>query len=523
MAVTKIKSIKSTLKKALDYIMDESKTDGKLLVSGGNCAPETAYLEFKMTEETCKEVIGDYSKKSNNLAYHMIQSFDRKDKITPEEAHRIGEELAKKLTDEKYEYVVATHIDKGHIHNHIIFNAYSYATYRKFNCNKDTFKELRAISDELCKENGLSIVENPKGKGKHYKEWLENKKGTSWKAYIKDTLDELIDKVKLFDELKTEMINRGFEIKEGKYIAFKAPNQQRFCRGKTIGEEYTKEAIENRINENNKAKEIIINKDMIINQNEKNYFVRVPGSENYIFINKSECNWINEFECKVTLSKNEYKFIDSSGEKEEILTGKQINNYFTSQDEKSNDIKVEDVKIDENVFTIRRNKIRDVKELANAIVLLRKENISNRNEFDGKVQEVLNKKDELINTIKELENKNAKFNQVSKYLITYNNYKEIYEKHGNKKTIFGGYKKHENEILMFLHAKEKLENLGINTNVSIDKLKEKIIEQKEEISLLGNEFKNIEKRLESIRKANSKIENIIQEKIDLTKEKEKER
>ena len=493
MAVTKIKSIKSTLKKALDYIMDESKTDGKLLVSGGNCAPETAYLEFKMTEETCKEVIGDYSKKSNNLAYHMIQSFDRKDKITPEEAHRIGEELAKKLTDEKYEYVVATHIDKGHIHNHIIFNAYSYATYRKFNCNKDTFKEIRAISDELCKENGLSIVENPKGKGKHYKEWLENKKGTSWKAYIKDTLDELIDKVKSFDELKTEMINRGFEIKEGKYIAFKAPNQQRFCRGKTIGEEYTKEAIENRINENNKSKEIIINKDMIINQNEKNYFVRVPGSENYIFINKSECNWINEFECKVTLSKNEYKFIDSSGEKEEILTGKQINNYFTSQDEKSNDIKVEDIKIDENVFTIRRNRIRDVKELANAIVLLRKEN------------------------------KNAKFNQVSKYLITYNNYKEIYEKHGNKKTIFGGYKKHENEILMFLHAKEKLESLGINTNVSIDKLKEKIIEQKEEISLLGNEFKNIEKRLESIRKANSKIENIIQEKIDLTKEKEKER
>ena len=155
---------------------------------------------------------------------------------------------------------------------------------------------------------------------------------------------------------------------------------QRFCRGKTIGEEYTKEAIENRINENHKAKEIIINKDIIINQNENNYFVRVPGSENYIFINKSECNWINEFECKVTLSKNEYKFIDSSGEKEEILTGKEINNYFTSQDKKSNDIKVEDVKIDENVFTIRRNKIRDVKELANAIVLLRKENISNRNE-----------------------------------------------------------------------------------------------------------------------------------------------
>lgn len=523
MAVTKIKSIKSTLKKALDYIMDETKTDGKLLVSGGNCAPETAYLEFKMTEETCKEVIGDYSKKSNNLAYHMIQSFDRKDKITPEEAHRIGEELAKRLTYEKYEYVVATHIDKGHIHNHIIFNAYSYATYRKFNCNKNTFKEIRAISDDLCKENGLSIVENPKGKGKSYKEHMEAKKGTSWKAYIKDTIDELIDKVKSFDELKAEMINRGFEIKEGKHISFKAPNQQRACRGKTIGEEYTKEAIENRINENQKVKEIVINKDMIINQNENNYLVRVPGSENYIFINKSECNWISNLECKVILGKDEYKFIDSSGEKEEILTAKEINNYFNGTTEKSNEIKIENVKIDENVFAIRRNKIRDVKELANAIVLLRKENISNKNDFDNRVQDVLNKREEIKNTIKDLENKNARFNQVSKYLITYNNYKEIYDKHGNKKSIFGGHKKYETEISMFIHAKEKLESLGINTNVNIDKLKEKMIEQKQEISLLSNEFKNIEKRLENIRKANSKIENIIQEKVDLNKEKEQER
>lgn len=523
MAATKIKSIKSTLKKALDYIMDESKTDGKLLVSGRNCAPETAYLEFKMTEETCKEVIGDYSKKSNNLAYHMIQSFSKKDKITPEEAHKIGEELAKKLTNEKYEYVVATHIDKGHIHNHIIFNAYSYATYRKFNCNKNTFKEIRAISDELCKENGLSVIENPKGKGMHYKEWSEKKKGTSWKAYIKDTLDELIDKVKSFDELKTEMINRGFEIKEGKHISFKAPNQQRFCRGKTIGEEYTKEAIENRINENYKAKEITINKDMIINQNENNYLVRVPGSENYIFINKSECNWINDLECKVTFEKQEYKFIDALGEKKEILTSKEINNYFSGQDEKSNDIKVEDIKVDENVFAIRRNKIRDVKELANAIVLLRKENISNRNDFDNRVQDVLNKRGEIRNTINDLEDKNTRFNQVSKYLITYNKYKEIYDKYGNKKSIFGGHKKYESEILMFIHAKEKLENLGINTNVNIDKLKEKMIAQKEEISLLSNEFKNIEKRLENIRKANSKIENIIQEKVELNKDKDQER
>ena len=250
MAITKIEDIKSKLKQSLDYIIDENKTDGKLLVTGGNCAPEFAYLEFKMTEKMCKEFIGDYSKDGSNLAHHLIQSFDKKDKITSEEAHRIGIELAEKFIGGKHEYVVATHIDKGHIHNHIIFNAYSYSTYRKFNCHKNVFKEIRAISDELCKENGLSIVENPKGKGKHYKEWLENEKGTSWKAYIKDTLDELIDKVKSFDELKTEMTNRGFEIKEGKHLAFKAPNQQRFCNGKTLGNNYIKEAIIKRIDKN---------------------------------------------------------------------------------------------------------------------------------------------------------------------------------------------------------------------------------------------------------------------------------
>ena len=250
MAITKIEDIKSKLKQSIDYIIDENKTDGKLLVTGGNCSPSFAYLEFKMTEKMCKELNGDYSKNGSNLAHHVIQSFDKKDKITPEEAHRIGVELAEKFIGGKHEYVVATHIDKGHLHNHIIFNAYSYESYKKFRRTKYTFKDIRAISDELCKVNGLSIIENPKGKGKHYKEWLEAKKGTSWKAYIKDTIDELIDKVKSFDELKAEMINRGFEIKEGKHISFKAPNQQRFCNGKTLGDNYTKESIINRIDEN---------------------------------------------------------------------------------------------------------------------------------------------------------------------------------------------------------------------------------------------------------------------------------
>lgn len=308
MAATKIKSIKSTLKKALEYIMDPDKTDGSLLVSGYECTPEVAYLEFKMTQEIAKDVIGDYSKKSNNLAYHVIQAFDKKDKITPEEAHKLGEKLAYELTGGKHEYVVATHIDKGHIHNHIIFNAYSFETHRKYYCNKNTFKDIRELSDKMCEEKGLNVIKNPKGKGKSYKEHMETKKGTSWKAHIKDTIDKLINEVSTFDELKNKMIAEGFEVKEGKFIAFKAPNQERFCRGKTIGDDYTKEVIENRI----KNKGITINRKMIINENEKSYLVRVPATEKYIRINKEDCSWSNE-EGKVILLKCEYKFADETG------------------------------------------------------------------------------------------------------------------------------------------------------------------------------------------------------------------
>ena len=121
MAVTKIKPIKSTLKKALDYIQNPDKTDGKMLVSSFGCSPETADIEFEFT-------IAQALNRGNNLAHHLIQSFEPGE-VDYQKAHEIGKQLADAVTKGKYEYVLTTHIDKGHVHNHIIFCSVNFVDY----------------------------------------------------------------------------------------------------------------------------------------------------------------------------------------------------------------------------------------------------------------------------------------------------------------------------------------------------------------------------------------------------------
>ena len=149
MAVTKIKPIKSTLKKALDYIQNPDKTDGKMLVSSFGCSYETADIEFGFTLSQALD-------RGNNLAHHLIQSFEPGE-VDYEKAHEIGKQLADTVTKGQYEYVLTTHIDKGHIHNHIIFCAVNFVDYHKYVSNKRTYYGIRNISDRLCRENGLQI------------------------------------------------------------------------------------------------------------------------------------------------------------------------------------------------------------------------------------------------------------------------------------------------------------------------------------------------------------------------------
>ena len=240
MAVTKIKPVKSTLSKALDYIENPDKTDGKMLISSFGCSYETADIEFGYTLSQALD-------KGSNLAFHLIQSF-APGEVDYEKAHEIGKQLADAVTKGQHEYVVTTHIDKGHIHNHVIFCAVNFVDHHKYNSNKRSYYGIRNMSDKLCRENGLSVVVPGKGsKGKSYAEYQAEKTGTSWKGKLKTTVDALIPQVSSFEELLTRLQAAGYEIKPGKYVSCRAPGQERFTRLKTLGADYTEEAIRERI------------------------------------------------------------------------------------------------------------------------------------------------------------------------------------------------------------------------------------------------------------------------------------
>ena len=239
MAVTKIHPIKSTLKKALDYIENPDKTDEKLFVSSYGCSYETADIEFQM-------LLDQAYQKGNNLAHHLIQAFEPGE-TTAEQAHEIGRQLADEVLQGKYPYVITTHIDKGHLHNHIIFCAVDMANQRKYISNRQSYAFIRRTSDRLCKEHGLSVVKPGKDKGKTYAEWDAQKKGKSWKAKLKIAIDAAIPQAKDFDSFLRLMEAQGYEVKQGKFISFRAPGQERFTRCKTLGENYTEEAITSRI------------------------------------------------------------------------------------------------------------------------------------------------------------------------------------------------------------------------------------------------------------------------------------
>ena len=231
------------MSKAIAYILNPEKTDEKLLVSSYGCASETAAREFEWTRKIAEQ-------KGMNpvriIARHVIQSFEIGE-VTPKLAHEIGKQFADEILGGKYEYVLTTHIDKDHVHNHLIFNAVDFVDYHAYKSYKRIYYDMREVSDRLCKENGLSVIPPSQNKGMDYKEYTEAKRGTSWKQKLKQTIDRLVITAKDYDDFLRLMQEAGYEIKTGKYISFRAEGQERFTRSKTIGENYTEERIKERI------------------------------------------------------------------------------------------------------------------------------------------------------------------------------------------------------------------------------------------------------------------------------------
>lgn len=229
------------LHNVMDYASDDYKTEKSLYVSGVNVTPDTAKNKMQQTKLR-------YGKTDGIIAFHAIQSF-KPGEVTPELAHKIGVQFAKEMWGDRFEILVATHLNKEHLHNHFVINSVSFVDGKKYYDNKVNYNLMKKISDRLCEENNLSVIRNPKSKGKNYAEWLAEKNGyPTIRGQIKDELDEIIKCSYSYQAFWKELRHRGYEIKDtGKYIALKPAFSQRYIRLKSLGENYSEEAIKNRI------------------------------------------------------------------------------------------------------------------------------------------------------------------------------------------------------------------------------------------------------------------------------------
>ena len=267
MAITNLKPINKTVDNAIDYIINPKKTynegDKNFLVSSFECSANNTEIEFLLLQNLAKQVKGDYSKVGgkNILAWHIYQSFSPDDNVKAEQVHQLGKELAARFLQNKYQYVIATHIDKNHLHNHIIFNALSFEDFKKFRTNKNIeYLRLRQISNEICKRNNLSITEYPNKKQNKSieKSFIEekfeiSKKDKTFKNQLKDDINSVIKNCINFDNFLNRISSLGYDIIDDKNgLGFKSKEQKYYTRLKSLGNLYSKNKLEEMI-KNNKS------------------------------------------------------------------------------------------------------------------------------------------------------------------------------------------------------------------------------------------------------------------------------
>lgn len=259
MAVTKIHPIKTTLKKSIDYICNKSKTYEEVYVTTHLCTREFAHKEFEMTRK-------EFHSKTKVLAHHLIQSF-MPGEVSFEKAHEVGKNLCDSIFEGKFEYVLATHIDKGHIHNHIIFNSIDSIEGKIYRSYYGSYMKIRNESDRICRENNLSVIDTEASQEyskimnrvyENWYEWNQDKQGNSYKSKLQIDINRTIKSANNFEDFLSKMEELGYEIKFGKHIAFKHKEKERFTRSKTLGLNFTEEKIKKRIqNKSNEVDKII--------------------------------------------------------------------------------------------------------------------------------------------------------------------------------------------------------------------------------------------------------------------------
>jgi len=233
------------LRNVLDYTSQDAKTEKQFYVTGLNCDPASACQQMGRTKR-------QYQKRDGILAFHGYQAF-APGEATPETAHAIGVKLAQELWGDRFEVVVSTHLDKRHLHNHFILNSVSFKDGKRYYDNNATYALMRQVSDRICREYSLSVIENPqRGKSKHYAEWTAEQEGKpTWRGMIREDVDQAIAAAMTFTQFIAILRKEGYEVKTGvKHMAVRPLGKERFVRLKTLGDDYAEEAIKRRILQN---------------------------------------------------------------------------------------------------------------------------------------------------------------------------------------------------------------------------------------------------------------------------------
>ena len=474
MSYVKSISIKTTVKKSIQYILNPDKTEGLLYASGINCIANTdiAYNQFCDVYKQYNDVLYSGStkgKKAPIKAHHFIQSF-KEGQITPELAHKIAEEWASKVFGDNRQIVIATHTDKGHIHNHFIVNSLDFDG-KKYYGNKSTLQRARNISDEICKKYNLDIIVGNKRKGVQYKEWMEKKRGTSWKHNIRLAIDKAVLKVNNLEELLDVLKGEGYEVKRGKYISIKPKDNDRYVRTRTLGEDYTEESLLKRINEKEKELPIIddYNKN-VIRHKTKQTKPKYQGIQlKYISLIKLLSNLI--VNGKKPIRKYNYK-----------------KPYC-----KENDY--------------------DINVLAAQLRLLNKENITSENELDLKFNEVTSVYIEAKRSIDKLASLDESLNGVISNV-------KLYFELSNMRELTSAQK------LKLSIAKSVINKYNIGSENDLNKLQNERLKTKEKIQKLKETFGDTEKRYIEFRdlmKVHEQIKNDTYIKNVMAYRKEKQR
>ncbi len=456
MAVTKMHPIRRTVGKAVDYITDKDKTDGEIYVSTYGCTRETVEDDFDYTRRKA-------SYHGAILAQHIIQSF-AEGEVTPEQAHKIGIELAGRFTDHKHEYIIATHIDKGHIHNHIIFNHVDFKYHTRFRGNIRAVKDLRRMSDEICDAHGLSVIKDPKGPGRSFYEWQMAKKGISYKKRLKNNIDTVIPLVDSYDGFLAKMKDLGYEIKQGKYDSFRMHEQERFTRSKTLGEDYTKEAIERRIK---LAKE----QQGISEVTHPTYF-RV---------------W--KYDQNLGLIENTHSYL-----------------IFVSSN-----------------YQRRMAAITDAKKIAATYNLLREKNIDSVDKLNEIMTCVKSEMKETHKQIREIDGKIAAVNETIKYLDrTHSNKKtrDNYIKSGKSSTF---YESHRADLMIYESAASFLKRNSISPNADPDTFRDQAATLEEQRNVLYSDLQALQKEHRNLDMAKQNVDIILNDTHDKSTVKNRER